>query len=144
MSCSFLKWTSSHVRFFPAVGPAVGHGGLALAFAQGQNLQPATCRVVLSFSRLLSKVSLFACVKMLVVAKIQKCGGCYELAFKAPNALQLQAGQTLPRAVLDKYKVKRRVIHEYEAASRLWSLGVAWDDALAIVRDAFQAVLEDT
>ena len=45
------------------------------------------------------------------------------------------------KGVLDRYKAKRRSHHLYEAASRLWALGVAWPTALEIVSDAFDAVI---
>lgn len=71
------------------------------------------------------------------------CGGissivthCREVA----NTLSLQA-ENWKKSVLDRYKVKRRSVHEYEAAARLWSKGLAWEDALTIVRQAFDAVL---
>ena len=61
---------------------------------------------------------------------------------QAANVLQMQAEQ-LTGSVLDRYKVKRRKHHEYQAAARLWAKGLSWTDASQIVGDAFEAVFED-
>ena len=61
---------------------------------------------------------------------------------QAANVLHMQAEQ-LTGSVLDRYKVKRRKHHEYQAAARLWAKGLSWTDASQIVGDAFEAVLED-
>lgn len=61
---------------------------------------------------------------------------------KEPNRLELTA-QGLSKRQLDKYKVKRKSHHVYKAASKLWARGVAWEQALSVVQEAFDAVLQE-
>ena len=63
------------------------------------------------------------------------------LLVQAPNELLLQADQIKGDA-LDKYKVARRQVHEYRAAARLWAKGVPMSDAIKIVSEAFDEVLD--
>ena len=61
---------------------------------------------------------------------------------KAPNALGLQAGQ-IEREALEKYKSARKNIHLYRAAARLWARGISMNEALEIVGQAFDEVIQE-
>ena len=56
------------------------------------------------------------------------------------NRLRFQY-QRVERKYLDKYKVRRKQVYIYQAASRLWAEGVQWSRALDVVTSAFDAVM---
>ena len=58
-------------------------------------------------------------------------------ATKVANELKLKKEQ-LKRDHLEKYKVRRKSHHIYQAAARLWKQGVAMEAALSIVKEAFE------
>ena len=57
---------------------------------------------------------------------------------QAPNHLVLQR-EKVQRRILDSYRVRRRERYIYEAAAKLWSEGLGFAKALAIVQSAFDA-----
>lgn len=57
---------------------------------------------------------------------------------EAPNELAMRRG-LLKREHLDRYRARRRSHHIYAAAAKLWSHGVEWEKALAIINEAFDA-----
>ena len=57
---------------------------------------------------------------------------------KVPNQLVLKK-EGLPLDYLAKYKVRNRAHQIYKAAAKLWAEGLAWERALAIVTEAFDA-----
>lgn len=63
-------------------------------------------------------------------------------AAEAPNALTLRA-EPLERKALEKYRSRRTKAVAYDTAARLWAVGVEFENALAIVQEAFKAVAED-
>lgn len=61
---------------------------------------------------------------------------------KAENELELEA-QNLQKTALEKYKAQNKSHHAFEAASRLWVLGMPWAQALQIVEEALSACIRD-
>ena len=57
---------------------------------------------------------------------------------KVPNQLVLKK-EGLPLDYLAKYRVRNRAHQIYKAAAKLWAEGLAWERALAIVTEAFDA-----
>lgn len=68
-------------------------------------------------------------------------GSNQSLRLEAPNALFLRR-ERLEKLGLEKYRSKRKAIHVYRAAAKLWQEGVEWAKALTIVEEAFDGVYE--
>lgn len=125
----------SHLcRMLPSPGPAVGPGQ-SVPRHRGQNLEPAAWHI--QFKSLSSKNYLRSIVHATYLVS-EKANYSH---VEAPNRLDLHT-ERVSKRTLDAYKVKRKTVHIFRAAARLWAAGVAFDRALEIATAAFDAAVE--